>query len=1000
MDSKDPKKDLFRKYARILQVDDRTKSRRGLNSSAHTPLTINDHSELVDRFLKIKKRDGIISPTLQSPSSSSFFQSSKFKLTPDFRSTVTSPNGSVIKTHLPTMENIHTISSFEIQPDERMLTMNKSNVKFDERDLGRSQKMESFDKKDFTTSTACSIPTLKKSHMSPTEKNAITLEDLFHEARDFSEELKLIVSQEQEEMSRAFAEHLNVKEFIKIQKTRMYNVIRVIERGFTNKLTKESKLKMEIWKLASSEINRVKLSYDDFLQIFEENLDAASKGKKRVDDQTKIWEALRLLPSYSGCMRLRRLYNDEASQNQFGDVVAKLLQFKVDYKLSRDYKPRMYEIFEMLEDHIKELNQSIDEERSKASSILHQQEVLIEGHVKIEKKNDSLKTEMLGLIQDWKEGLGNRRNKGMPMFQEKIMKENMQQLEADVGKLSEENQNLKRELKEVKIELKKLMQSQDKSIKLYQDKGTMVEYHTKDFHAPTTVTLSSYLVNPDLYTHGSKLSKELLASVINTLYCDKMIADLYDDYENRPKKCLNTYIKEWVLRKFGMYSFSEAILKDVLHNLSLSGGIERQRIFKDFLGIENARINDSFKFSFFGSVHQERGNLRKAALGTSEMLKQYFKIIKYIKVYCIQSTESSFKQNHGPYLPSFGMVDELITVDSAQKVVTKIIEEECFNSEESHEVQEYFYYMQQHDLLDREAAQVSIGNPDESDGSGPKTIRFDTLAKFLLDVCLEKQLGIIERYHTALHARSTSQKAGIITYDDYLAGISRVNPEATQAWKDHSFALLMEQCSNPKANLLLLMENFIPIFFNEDKVKGSNSVAIFDRTPKASDRKKPPLVKQGSKRTSMVPKSPKLSPVANSQQTLPSSFQGMNQSPLGHQSKEKLLIGYKEVFNHQDPSMNDTCYEMYDAISSLVLLQESYYSVEDKIQLCEKSMEGVEHIHNEFVGELMILPKKVSRLGSTDAFNVYGKEELVDFVEHLWYKFRNLIAVTLQPKYI
>ena len=40
-----------------------------------------------------------------------------------------------------------------------------------------------------------------------------------------------------------------------------------------------------------------------------------------------------------------------------------------------------------------------------------------------------------------------------------------------------------------------------------------------------------------------------------------MIMNLYDDYEKRPRRSLNSFVEEWFLKRFGLFTYSEMVLK-------------------------------------------------------------------------------------------------------------------------------------------------------------------------------------------------------------------------------------------------------------------------------------------------------------------------------------------------------------------------------------------------------------------------------------------------------
>ena len=109
--------------------------------------------------------------------------------------------------------------------------------------------------------------------------------------------------------------------------------------------------------------------YDEFLSEYERALNEQIKGNKRPEDDMLAWDALRLLLDYSKNFRDSRGSKNVKHQEDFSDVLKKIRSFKSDYKLTKSFKPEVLSTFDLVETHIKELNDMIDLEKRKFGAI-------------------------------------------------------------------------------------------------------------------------------------------------------------------------------------------------------------------------------------------------------------------------------------------------------------------------------------------------------------------------------------------------------------------------------------------------------------------------------------------------------------------------------------------------------------------------------------------------------------------------------------------------------
>jgi hypothetical protein len=198
-----------------------------------------------------------------------------------------------------------------------------------------------------------------------------------------------------------------MKEFNEYQRTRFTNVFTITEHRYVEKILANSKVDQELWKILTTEISRIRSTYEDFLLKYDETIDKISAGKEKVTaTPTEAWEAVHLLIDYSNLRRNYELTSEEfKSEKKLEKLKVQIHEFKVDYKCKKNYFPKILEMYELVEKHINHLNDVLELEKEKFEALLIENQKLLEGNRELIKNHTIKSEEIMALTQEWKKGL-------------------------------------------------------------------------------------------------------------------------------------------------------------------------------------------------------------------------------------------------------------------------------------------------------------------------------------------------------------------------------------------------------------------------------------------------------------------------------------------------------------------------------------------------------------------------------------------------------------------
>jgi len=827
----------------------------------------------------------------------------------------------------------------------------------------------------------------KKKQYNPYFERELTIEDLYKATENVNKELQSIITQEYDEKLKGLIKNLRVNEFIETQKTRISNTISIIERRYIEKQLQESKVDQILWKIVTTEISRIRSAYEEFLFYFDETVEKISTGKEKVtNNQTDAWEAVQMIIDYSNLRRTINLTSEEfKKENRLEKLKTQIHEFKLNYKTKKNHQPKVSEMFELVESHIDHLNDLIDIEKERFEAVMKENKILLEGNKQLIKNHNEKNQELIKMTQEWKKNFHVQQKTDLPEFQKEFYDKQITSLKEELNKT---NEKYKEKLRKYKALIKKNNPKEEGMLKTFQDKSSQVNFYGGVSNENRFIKLSAFISGGQINVTGGLLPQGMTLCLINLIYSDKMITDFGDDFEKRPRMTLQSYLSEWFMKRYGLYFASEMVMKDFL--VSIKNGCEsheRFKLFHDLLGLVNNSPNNIAKITLDEAGFIDRAKIKKCYYATAEGLKLLFKIVNYIKYDYNSHLNVFFNINtYGPYLPIIGTNLDLMSVDVAKNVMHLIMVEENFSQEDIGEAEEQFNELLSNDLYHRimEDRPVTV-NPDTQKENEGKFLRVDSFIRFIMDLVLNKEVIKLEKFYTGLKANVYTRNDGNISINEFISTVEKTIPSKSQVWRDHAFFKLMDEFSADQVPLHKLLPNMISNFINEDVAK--------EFYQKIRMKKDGTIVDDGSASNKTKRDGSKKSPIGQQEEGKALLQQ---QTPTG--SGSKLLSGYKEAIHLGHPAINEAAYSVYDSLSSLGALQESYYYFARSIKEAEKNSDHLYNLHEQFLRDFDKLPAGVSKTMNNEGLSVYSQRELVDFLEHLWTKFREIITVTFRAR--
>jgi len=815
------------------------------------------------------------------------------------------------------------------------------------------------------------------------------IDGLYTSTKEIKEEINAIMLKQYDEELKKQIENRNIKNFSATQKERIKNLTSILEKKLSTS-PKASPTGHDIIKLVHTELNRIRKSYDEFLLIQSKSNPPKIKTPT-ADGSCNIWKAFQLLIQHSS------LYQDfiptirGSKEFELSQIYQTISTFKKDFKSHKDFDRQAIETFQQIQDHIRHLNKVIDATKEKVESMANQYQALLESYKDLEGKNTGITGEIVKMIQEVK---NNKRiqkqeeGESLPLYQQKYLEYLVDDFRDTNQKLTEELELYKEKLAHEKRQTE---EAERLRLKLKAanscDKAVMTHLLPENTSPVLNINLSSYLQNPILYSSGIPLTDKMTNSIINLLYSDKMAGDLCDEFDRRPRKSLRSYLPQWFLKRFGIYSFSETILQNLMYTLNSRNQLNKKfDLFENLLGIEESTAKDDHSIDpqQKNIVVIDRKKMKLTCYNTAEMNHYFFQLLNRIRKMTSKNLKSPTQPNDFLYKPflciSQDANDDVVDIDLALELLSIVVKEQKFTLGEAKNLEAQFNTVQEHDLYIRVMKQAGNYREEklkieESTSPQKAAIDINLFLKLVLDAVVNKHINTIETSYTMIRANTPSRNEVDISFDEYSHAINKIMPTTTQAWREQSYCKLINEAGGNKIPLSQLMPDFVSCYFHEDQVKDTH-------------QQQPQLLKiKVKKETSDEPDSSSSSSVKRTELRKPSP----NLEDQKQKSAKNLVGKYKELYSGLSPVISDKAYEAYDVYSSVVLLQETYELLRNSIATHEKGFEELRIANEEFLVEFYGIFGNIHADLDPESWIPYKKRDLVCFIEHLWTLLRSIV---------
>jgi len=811
-------------------------------------------------------------------------------------------------------------------------------------------------------------------------RSEMAIKDVYPTAKGITAELKSVLSQEHDTCLDNFMKNLQVQEFTNVQALRLSNVLKVLEKGLGDQSSKDPIINQEIWKIVWIEVNKVQARYEEFLHLFEKAL--MNKKREDANSQLNIWQGFGYLVELSNLSGARTyLASDLGAPKKklIEEVQKNIYNFKLNLKTQAQQlksNRRVLECYELIEEHLKYFNEIYEREKDKCKVLSADNEKLRQKYKEFESKQETLKTEMVDLIDQKSHEYSNKMKHTLPGFQRRFFEQKIEDLEEQIQKLSLENRKLNETLKSYKED--KRFQGKDGSSKGSQEKAIQVNLYSETVIQSNRRNFASYLTESSLTHSGTKLSKSLTQAIINLIYSDKLTRDLCDDFERKPRKNLSGFVIEWFLRRFGLFAIAESFIKDFIFTLkSAKTPHDRNNVFLKLIG------NDEVSRPKYKKAKKEKEYIldykliKQGFYNSNEAFKQFFRIIDLIKTMNYNDPKSFFSSGeYDSFLPDLSRQQDLINSTIAINTIQTIAKEDKYSFEEINEIAEEFDILQEFDLYERVEGEKLIDiDAIDHEGEGSQTLSVDAFVNFMLEKVMKRHISSFENVYTSLKANCGNTNEENITYDEFHAAFKKGDFEQSRSWRDDAFSEMMNDPNADRIPLSSLVINLIPSYLNENQVHdlkhGGGGV--------------------GKKDTSNSLKELDISPAGKGKSLVTStdfSKTGLKQMTIRYD--------YPNLYSFKDSSLEGLCYYHYDLASSLTIIQEVYAMLEGSIKTEEKYNEGLQAIHDRFLLELSNFNERFTQAKENSYSQPLQKKELVNFIEHLWSRLRYLLSHTFR----
>lgn len=820
-----------------------------------------------------------------------------------------------------------------------------------------------------------SLPFVVKPHATRT----MSVSEVYENLGDFTNEIKNIIEQKYDEQIQAHVANNNWRQVLDIQSLRVQNIMSILDRRGSG--VQGNRIQDDLNKVMKLELSKIANVYENaIIQSIERTTRIKSMRERAMKADMDICGALRALVEYCNFHRVDGITKEgfDKAQKMF-EISEEINEFKIRTKLKKNYDTKLIEVFEELESAMKDMTGTIDRLKFNCDRLVEENKVLLENSkTEISKfREDNL--ELIKKHFERQKSEANVQDLSLPLFKEKHYQLKVVDLENKLKELHEKVKTYEDKYKKTKSELTIYQQNPDIQRTKTKDIGVGVNLYSERREAPRALSLPE-IVNLKGPINGGIQSNLWIHSAVTLIYSDKLISDLCDDYERRPRKTLKEFLVQWCFKRFGIYSVCDTLLRDLIYNARLGAPeSHRLKLFCLLCGIDDEKPKENEGNSKKPIDDIERKNqalkfVKDAYYQSIEAQWLYFKMCLFIK------HNTNPPEIYGPFLPSTLFEgSDLIPVDVARQTMNQMALDEKFEPEKIRKLEEKFDEKLGNDLylrVEEERQENQTGQPKDRVEGEHKYVRIDIILHLFMDQLMEHRAQELDQFVTSMKLNQINTIECNLSLDEFQSCCAVRFPKAedskSQAWQEHAFT---EMHCDPHADRIYfekLVHRLIPAITNQHYTKGYD--------PK--------------------------SPVVTAAQNWLSKEQGpAKEKKAGQLGKDIKLISLnmssrfntkfqgKAALNFVPGALFNTAIFYYDYVSSMLNLLESYELFREKIEGMKDSSEQLELLHEEFKEDLSRFPQGLQTMTKFEVFQQYNMGDLALYIEGCWKKFRILLGM-------
>ncbi|KAL4473761.1 hypothetical protein ABPG74_022625 [Tetrahymena malaccensis] len=541
--------------------------------------------------------------------------------------------------------------------------------------------------------------------------------------------------------------------------------------------------------------------------------------------------------------------------------------------------------------------------------------------------------------------------------------------------------------------------------------------------------ITHIIIQPIIYLKSATVqSKEWTLMVTNAVFSDKFLSDIMDENDLRPCIPMNIYVCEWFLKKFGNKDVAESLMKgfiqlyknqqmnnifiqDYLISLKKYGKQnERFKIFCEVCGLDELLEQDQDNTSYlynntayavqigyiftyesvlilnFVLLGINRQRFKKTYMRTQETVTILQKIAYLVRM----TNKNYYGQNQ--YLPLFPNILQrcldLVSNDYSLRIWETIAQEENLYKLDLSALESKFKRIVQQDVIQRtnDPLGVYTGTQQEQEDS---YIRFDTLCRCILETMVDQRFFELEGVYSSLKLKSNPRFECLIGFQDFTKIVSKVLPK--------------KRVTTEKTPLNVAVMRLIPFLVNDDcikqnflKIKAPKAIQeLVSRTDKFEMTDESKKDDNKGKQKSIT----SMNTVKNPSKT-GNSIMGNILNKNGQQSTTKPANNTSNNNNSTtifDPQIEQQKFKerltsLYDTVSQLALLEETYKMMYPLIKQLEKKNQSLLALHTNIKEDFLTLPGSVVKQIKYEQFEEKTKEDMIFAIESSWEKFRKILA--------